>query len=227
MPAKSRITVAVVEEEALVRDMLVEHIERTGRYHVVLAVAHVFHPDAVGSEAFTKVAEMTTAPRVAVVGTRGAAGTIAWMKEHWPATRVLAILCERKADALLGAVRAGACGYVCRLTSHAEEIDEALDEVIENGQYQPADLLSVLAESDATAAEHERILASLTRIERKVLDHVCAPDLPNWQQVADRMFRDLSTIHSHRAHLFEKMHVGDVKAVVITGRAMGFGNGQW
>jgi DNA-binding NarL/FixJ family response regulator len=221
MPTKSLITVAVVEEEALVRGMLVEHIERLGRYRVVLSVGH--------GAAFTEVAEECSAPRLAVVGIMGASvpDTIAWVKDNWPATRVLAILCERNADAVLGAVGAGACGLLCRLTNAAADVDDALDAVHAKGHYQPIDLLPMLAEGGATKTPHTTVLESLTRIEKKVLDLACAPDLPTWATVAKRMFRDLSTIESHRASIYRKMGVAGVKAAVLMGRAMGFGKGQW
>ncbi|MBK7553452.1 MAG: response regulator transcription factor [Flavobacteriales bacterium] len=221
MPTKSLITVAVVEEEALVRCLLVEHIERLGRYRVVLAEAH--------GAAFTKVAEECSAPRLAVVGIRGASGpdSIAWIKDKWPNTRILAILCERKAVAVLGAVGAGACGLLCRLTNAVADVDEALDAVHAKGHYQPNDLLPILAEGSASTIADTAVLESLTRIEKKVLDLVCAPDLPKWEKVADTMCRSLATIESHRASIYRKMGVVEVKAAVLMGRAMGFGNGQW
>ncbi len=221
MPTKSLVTVAVVEEEALVRCLLVEHIERLGRYRVVLAEGH--------GDAFTNLAAECSAPRLAVVGIRGAngPGTIVWVKDNWPATRVLAILCERKADAVLGALGAGACGLLCRLTNAAADVDEALDEVHTKGHYQPNDLLPILAEGSVAEIPHATILESLSSIEKKILDRVCAPDLPPWQTVADGMFRSLATIESHRASIYKKMGVQGVKAAVLMGRAMGFGNGQW
>ncbi|MEO8588141.1 MAG: response regulator transcription factor [Flavobacteriales bacterium] len=225
MSTQAPITVVVVEEEVLVRGMLVDYIERLGGYTVVLAVGH--------GPAFVAAAAKCPAPRVAVVATRGPAGgangadTVAWMKEHWPGTRVLALLCERTASTLLRVLRAGACGYVCRLTTPAANLKVALGAVCTHGQYQPADLLPMLAAGDTVAMEHEAAIASLTRMERKVLDRVCTPDLPQWKEVAARLFLTLATIDSHRAQLFKKLGVHSKTALVHKGLAMDFGKGRW
>ncbi|MBL7951776.1 MAG: response regulator transcription factor [Flavobacteriales bacterium] len=219
------ITTVIVEEEALVLGLLERVVVQRGRFRVVLATGH--------GDAFAQAAAALPAPEVAVVGTAAGAGaadgaaTIAWMKAHWPRTRVLAIVGERTAACVLRLVRAGACGLVCSRTASPVLLEQALDEVHAHGLYQPPDLLPILAAGEALASEHETLIASLSRMERKVLDAVCAPDHPQWKVVAERLYVSLATISTHSAALFRKLGVTNKTALVQKGRALGFGKGTW
>lgn len=207
------------------RSFLEHVITGKGKHAVVLATDH--------GEAFLAAAGQQPAPHVAVVGINAAtdaprcAATLAWMRAHWPRTRVLAIVGQRTMESLLGVIGAGVCGFVCRATATLESLVVALDDVQVRGVHQPPDLLPVLAAGATTAVDNDALIATLSRVERKVLDQVCMPDLPTWKVVAERLFRSEATIDTHRAALFEKLGVTSKTALVQKAQPMGFGNALW
>ena len=224
MPKKELITVALVEEELFLRTTLAELIGHTGGYRVVLCTSWA---------AFAAEAEAIAAPRITLVGVGPepealvrAGGVLAGVKERWAGTHLLAITCACGRDLLTRTIVAGVRGYILRGTHSVRDLMQALVDLTTQGHSIPAEVVFEIAQLNAPSAD-DRSEESLSRMEKKVLDAVCAPDDPSWKTVAERLIKGVKTVGTHTAGLFAKLGFHDKATLKAWGRTRGYGAGRW
>ncbi len=223
MAKKELITVAVVEEEIFLRTALAELIGLMGGYRVVSATS----PEGYAT------AEVTAEPRITVVGVGLgpgalllAEGLLGRVKARWPGTCLLVMICACGRELLTRTMGAGVRGYILRGTHSVRDLLQALQDLVTRGHAVPAEVVVEIARLNGPSADDE-LEESLTRMEKKVLDGVCAQDDPSWKTVAKRLFKSEKTIGTHTATLFDKVGVHEKEKLKAWGRARGFGAGKW
>jgi len=151
--------------------------------------------------------------------------TIRTIRQHWPQTRVLAMSMHASAPKVLKALEAGACGFLPKCMSK-QCLGEALESVQRRGVYHDEELYRELL-AEGLSTKKKGLETGLTKREREVLDCACLPDEPTWEMVAARLKTKVSTVDTHRVHLFHKLHVKSKAGLVSYGQQHGYGKGVY
>lgn len=130
--------------------------------------------------------------------------TAAWLKEHHPAIKVMALTMQGDDDSLIRMIRAGATGYLNK-NVHPSELEKALDAICEKGFYYPdwaaSRVLYTLANEGAIAERNIK----LTEREIEFLKYSCTE--LTYKEIGEKMFCSARTVESYRDSLFEKLNV--------------------
>jgi DNA-binding NarL/FixJ family response regulator len=137
-------------------------------------------------------------------GTGAAAATA--IRQRQPDVAVVFISSDDSQDALLAAVRAGACGYLTK-SQAAAEVAAAVRRAADGEMLIPAARLAqLLAHGQARArddANRLRLLGQLTAREKEVLG-LMADGLDN-RAIAERLVISFSTVRGHVQRILEKL----------------------
>jgi DNA-binding NarL/FixJ family response regulator len=203
-------------EAPKIRVMLVDDhtIVREGIRHVLSATPGVeVVAEAGDGEAALRLAAETR-PDIVVLDLSlpGAGGleVTARLRQMLPQIRVLILSVHDHPEYVLGAVRAGALGYLRKDTSPAE-LREGLRAVARGESYfspPVARHLTAAVRGDAPAADAGTRLAKLTPREREVLSGIAAGETS--RAIAVRLGLSPRTVESHRESLARKL---DIKTV--------------
>jgi DNA-binding NarL/FixJ family response regulator len=224
MPKRADNTVLLVEEEPFLRSVLATLIGAQQGFRVVLATDPGSLPDA---------AQKIVPPRITVVGlgnepvdTQRATGVLGWLRKQWPDTCILILTCACGRELLTHTVNMGVRGYIQRSTQTITDLLQALDDLLSKGHAIPTELVLEIARLNEPSAD-DLLEAQLTRMQKKVLEGVCAFDDPIWAVVAERLFKDVKTVGTHCAALYATLNVHDKEEVKAWGRRRGYGLGKW
>ncbi|MCX7520737.1 response regulator transcription factor [Microbacterium sp. STN6] len=171
-----------------------------------------------GEEAVRRAKELT--PDLVLMDLRmprldGAEATAA-ITASLPHTRVLILTTYETDDHILGAIEAGASGYLLK-AAPAEEILAGVRSVV-GGQTVLAPAIAAklvqrvrsTSESTAAGAERPRLSARELDVLRLVADGLSNPE------IGRRLFIGEATVKTHLLHVFEKLGVGDrTRAVTL------------
>ncbi len=201
----ARIRIMLVDDHALVRE---------GIRHVLTATPGVeVVAEAGDGEAALRLAA-TTRPDLVVLDLSlpGAGGleVTTRLREALPLIRVLILSVHDHPEYVLGAVRAGAQGYLRKDTSPAE-LREAVRAVARGESYfspPVARHLTAAVRGDGPADDAGTRLAKLTPREREVLGGIAAGETS--RAIAARLGLSPRTVESHRESLARKL---DIKTV--------------
>jgi DNA-binding NarL/FixJ family response regulator len=133
--------------------------------------------------------------------------TAAWVTEHHPDIRILALSTMESEQAILRMIRAGARGYLHKDAEPAE-MKQAFADVLDLGYYyneyvsrQTVRRISQLNDKDADLTT----LARLTDRERVFLRLACSEK--TYHEIAGEMFVSDRTVDGYRDSLFRKLQV--------------------
>lgn len=203
-----RIPVALIDDHTLLRNMLGTMIGDMPEYEVVL--------DAANGAEFVKALEaggMHIAVAVVDLHMPVMDGyeTIAWLHQHRPGTRVLALTFERTQQAMDRAIQAGACGFVLKDASYAE-FKHALDEVATRGHYTNGQVLeNALKEFRELPPGHRQ----LTDRELEFIRLACDPREMTHETIAELMGVHRRTVDGYRNSAFAKLEVKTRAGMVL------------
>lgn len=137
--------------------------------------------------------------------------TAAWLTEHHPTVRILALSMQDQEEALLKIIRNGARGYLLKNT-HPSELEQALTAIATKGYYYPDwvthKMLNRLGDDKPAPA-----IAAISERERMFLQYA-ASDL-TYKEIGDKMFCSGRTIEGYRDNLFEKFGVKSRVGLVL------------
>ncbi|HWV39658.1 MAG TPA: response regulator transcription factor [Vulgatibacter sp.] len=142
-------------------------------------------------------------------------------KRKWPATEVLVFTVFEEEEQVVGAIRAGASGYLLKGAS-ADKIVEAITEVRAGGTViQPSLARKLLDHFRAPAKETivDEGGRSLSPRESEILQLI-AKGLTN-PEVAEVLSLSRSTIRTHLEHIYEKLEVTNRVEAVTEGLRKG------
>ena len=213
MSSRAPIPVALVDDHTLVRKGLVELIQQSGEYEVVLEASNgrefieaLPHPDLRLAIVDLNMPEMDGFE------------TLAWLKENQPGLLALALTFEGTEERVIRAVRAGARGFILK-DIEPLELRAALRSVLTSGYYH-TDLVhhTMLNSSMRTEEEKTRakLLARLTENEVRFLELICDDRELTYEQVAEEMGVHRRTVDGYREHICNKLKVRSKVGLVIT-----------
>ncbi|MEP6853851.1 MAG: response regulator transcription factor [Pedococcus sp.] len=207
------VRVLLVDDHAMLRaglasvlgsDVEIEVVGEAGDGAAALAQARRTHPDVVlmdiempGMDGITTITKLTQAV---------------------PEARALVLTTFDLDDYVLGALRAGAAGFLLKTTSPRELIRAVKDCAAGGSALGPTVVKRLVASYVGHEAASVPQLEQLTEREREVL-RVMAKGLSN-TEIAAELYLTENTVRTHVAHILRKLQLRDrVQAVVLAHRA--------
>jgi len=129
---------------------------------------------------------------------------VAQLKPLLPHTRILMVTVHSDNDRLFQALQAGASGYLLKRTTPVELV-AAIHEVMQGGAPMTGEIARRVIESFCRPAATPRADCNLSRREYEVLELLSQGYLD--KEIADRLQISFTTVRSHVAHIFDKLHV--------------------
>ena len=193
------VTVAVVEDSPTVRRNLNRWLDRTPGFKCVCTCAN-------GVEALRVIPERQ--PQVVLMDIQmpkmSGVECTAQLKQLLPAAQIIVLTVYEDTETIFNALRAGACGYLLKRSSH-QEILNAIREILQGG----APMTSAIARKLVTAFQEPVPPAdpgtALSTREREILD-LLAQGLAN-KEIGAKLNLSPFTVKNHLARVFEKLHV--------------------
>jgi DNA-binding NarL/FixJ family response regulator len=153
---------------------------------------------------------------------------VAQLKPLLPRTRILMVTVHSDNDRLFQALQAGASGYLLKRTTPVELV-AAIHEVTQGGAPMTGEIARRVIESFCRPAAKPHADCNLSRREYEVLELLAQGYLD--KEIADRLQISFTTVRSHVAHIFDKLHVRSrVEAAtrfVQLPQAAGVGLDEW
>jgi DNA-binding NarL/FixJ family response regulator len=191
-------TVAVIEDNATMRKMLVELIDSTPGYRCVCACATSKEALAVVPKYQPNVALMD----IHLPDESGIACT-ARLTQDMPALQVIMVTVYKDTDLIFQALKAGAIGYILK-RFHPEEIIQAIADVRTGGAPMTPEIARMVVRS-FRAPSPVPDAHGLTERESEILV-LLAEGLSN-KEIAQKASISAGTVRIHLAHIFKKLHV--------------------
>lgn len=130
------------------------------------------------------------------------------IKTILPTSRIVMLTIMDNAEAIYGAFRAGASGYLLKNTKYDRIID-AVREAYLGGTLMPAEVAGKVL---GFFQEKKKTDYKLTRREKEILGKMA--DGHSQRAIADALFLSPYTVNTHVQHIYEKLHVhSSVQAV--------------
>lgn len=217
MSRGSVVRVVVADDHPMYRYGLVAALGASAEVEVVAQVAN-------GDDLLLAVDR--TVPDVVLTdlsmpGLDGTAATRALLARH-PAVGVLVLTMHEDDQALFGALRAGARGYLLKDADHPEIVRAILTLAAGDAVYGKAVARRIVDFfTDAHRDHAAQVFPELTDREREVLDLVAA-GCGN-HQIAGRLFLAEKTVRNHVSAILCKLQVSDRAAAVARARDAGLG----
>lgn len=194
------ITVAIVEDDAGIREMLTRVVERADGLRFLRSFAD-------GEAALAELPAL--APNVVIMdiqlpGLDGIECTRR-VKETVPGVQVLVFTVFGDADQVFRALAAGASGYLLKRTPRGEMI-EAIRAVWEGGAPMSGEIARKVVESfRQPAREKSPEIEQLTQREEEVLALLAKGYIT--KEIADQLGISFDTVRFHLKHIYRKLHV--------------------
>lgn len=206
--------VALVDDHTLVRSGLVGLVNRLGGYTVVLEAED-------GCE-FTMAMDNGPHVDIAIIDLNmpimDGFATISWLHRTHPEIRSIALTFDGSEGAVIRAVRNGARGFLLK-NMKPERFKLALDSVRDTGYFE-SDLVHDSFPDGADAKtpyerQQSRILDAITPKELAFIKVACSPLEYTYEEIAKLLQTKLSTVETHRKHLFDRFGIKSKSGLVI------------
>ena len=199
-PEEMPITVAIVEDDTGIREMLARVVQRAAGLHFTKAF----------SDAETALAELPSiAPNVVIMdiqlpGIDGIECTRR-IKETVIGTQILVFTVFGDSDQVFKALEAGASGYLLKRTPRSEMV-EAIKAVWEGGAPMSGEVARKVVESfRKTVPTNASEMEQLTPREEEVLALLARGYIT--KEIADYLSISFDTVRFHLKHIYHKLHV--------------------
>ncbi len=193
------ITVAIVEDDAVIRSSLVRLVGDTPGFRCVGACA-------TGEEALRRLPEFN--PKVVIMDVHlpqmSGIECTRRLKALLPATQVLILTVYEDGEHIFRALKAGASGYLLK-RSETEEVLHALKDVAEGGAPMTSQIARKVVQSFREESRDEASEVRLTEREQEILS-MLSKGYAN-KEIADKLTISVPTVRTHLRHIYEKLHV--------------------
>jgi len=199
-------SVVVVDDHILLSQAIGSLVEKFDKFNVLYLCKN-------GQELITKFKSPKNIPDIVLMDVKmpimNGIETTAYLKDHYPSVKVLALSIEEDESTVLKMLRAGAKGYVMKDVKKSE-LENALLEVHKNGYYHSNTVAEILINSLSTK---NTTLSSLKEREIEFIKHACTEK--TYKEIADEMFLSPKTIDGYRDVLFEKLNLRNRTGLVL------------
>lgn len=189
--------VAIIEDSATLRQMLIELVDSAPGYRCVCACS-------TSKEALIEVPKHQ--PDVALMDIHlpdeSGINCTARLTEKMPGLQVIMVTVYQDINLIFQALKAGACGYILK-RFQPEQIINAIAEVRAGGAPMTSEIARMLVQSFRTPTVVPD--AGLTAREAEILE-LLAEGLSN-KEIANKKNIAAGTVRNHLASIFKKLHV--------------------
>jgi DNA-binding NarL/FixJ family response regulator len=194
-----RITVGIVEDDAIIRNSLTKLVGSTAGFHCAGACRSA-------EEALEKLPGLKPQVVLMDIHLPGASGIECTrrLKERLPGVHILILTVYEDSETIFNALKAGASGYLLK-RSEPEDIVRALRDISEGGAPMTAQIARRVVQSFSEPAHGTILAVKLTEREEEILT-LLAKGYAN-KEIADKMSIRLPTVRTHLQHVYEKLHV--------------------
>lgn len=141
--------------------------------------------------------------------------TAAWLKENFPAIKVLALSMSDEEEIIIKMLQAGAHGYILKNTT-PDELKHALDAVLEKGYYLNEQLGTSVINSITRNVTKPEIAFDLSLLNKKEIQFIklSCTEL-TYSEIADKMAISPKTIEFYKANLERKIGIRNRVTLVL------------
>jgi len=147
---------------------------------------------------------------ITMPGLNGLDATARIAKE-FPHVRIIVFSMHGTKQHVLGAIRAGAAGYLLK-EAHPEELEAAIRTVARGETYLASRIAGYVVEDVRGKAATPGELERLTSRQREILQLIA--EGRSTKQIAERLGIGVRTVETHRAELMERLDIHDVAGLV-------------
>ena len=203
----SLITVAIVEDDAQVRQSLADILKRGPG--VVCVGEH-----GTAEEAVREIPRVQPKVVLMDINLPGMDGVhcVRRLSELAPATQVVMLTVYDDTDAIFNSLAAGANGYLLKPISSAQLL-LAIRDVYAGGAPMTSDIARKVVQAFKQPAPAVAATENLSPREQEVLDFLAKGYL--YKEIADQLGITLSTVRAHLHTIYEKLHVQSRTEAVV------------
>jgi len=208
-----RIYIVVADDHTILVDGVVQILQANPKYHVVGTANN-------GQEAIDIVKKGRVDIIIMDINMPVMDGIDATeiISETFEKTKVLIMSMHNKAGYIQNAIKAGASGYILKNTT-PDELEEAIDRVLEGGSYFSQDVSNLMALSMRGLADKKTEI-KLSRQEKLLLRLLSEGSTS--EEISDSMETSVHTISSYRRNLLIKFDAKNVTQLIAMAIKGGF-----
>lgn len=207
------IKVAVVEDNALLRNSLINLFDKTGEIQCVAALNSLMNVVSDIGHALPDIILMD----IGLPNISGIEG-VRTVKANFPGILIMMFTVFDDEEKIFDAIKMGASGYLLKKTP-PEEIVFAIKELYEGGAPMSASIARKVIQSFQTETPNKTADYNLTVRENEILYSLV--DGLSYKKIAEKYCISISTIRTHICNIYTKLHVHSKSAAVakILGRS--------
>jgi DNA-binding NarL/FixJ family response regulator len=207
-----KISIAIVEDEVLVREGFKSILSSNPEFEVVLCAEN-------GADFLDELKGLSDLPDIVIMDLNmpvlnGIDTTQRLLKIH-PSMKVIALTSYNSHTFILNLIRMGAVAYVLK-NEEPNVLIKAVKKVYENGFYHDEKILEVLREN-AIHPNHTKKISFdnviFSKREKEILQLIC--DQKSTQEIAEQLFISGRTVEGHRNNMLIKTGVRNTVGLVI------------
>lgn len=192
------ISIAIVEDDARLRETMVRMIERQKELQFVASF-----PDA--ESALKELPNLEPNVILMDINLPGMNGMecVRQLKPKMPKTQVLMLTVYEDTDSVFGALSAGASGYLLK-RAHPQELLEAIEELSQGGSPMSGHIARKVVQSFHKDKLAEDATAALSAREEQVLQ--CLASGYQYKEIAEELGIGNETVRTYIRRIYEKLH---------------------
>jgi DNA-binding NarL/FixJ family response regulator len=207
MPKQKPYSLVIVDDHSLLAGSLEQLINSFENFKVLYHAAN-------GAELQEKLAEGNNVPDIMLLDVNmpvmNGYETLTWLSEVHPNIKVLILSMDDDEAVILKMLRRGAKGYLLK-DIHPDKLEEALEEVMENGYYHSEKVAKTLLQS--LQPNHHTEEYDFKENEIRFMQ-LAATEM-TYKEIAKEMSLSPKTIDGYRQELFDRLNVRNRIGLVI------------
>lgn len=207
MPRKMAITVCIVEDDAGIRESIVDYLARVDGFDCVGAFES-------GEEALKMIPVLNPTVVLMDINLPGMSGVqcVKELKSRMPKLQCLMVTVYENSDRIFEALSAGACGYLLKSTP-AEKLVEAIQDVQNGGSPMSSSIARKVVQAFHPSPQATPLIEQLSPREQQVLNLLAEGFA--YKQIAAEMNLSMGTIRTYIRSMYEKLHVNSRTEAVV------------